>query len=466
MSVGAITEMGFKLFLCSLFLLFIIHLAFTKSPPLPDPERQQIADVPDQVARRGQLVDLANEGNVFGVSISGAVQKPGIYEYVNGMRISDLLFLARGVSPNAYLREAELQRYSLDQKNVEIILVDLNKVINGDVFENLLLQNYDELIVSVSPQENYEEEPTTPIESKEVDELRRFGYDYFEGARKRILRIEETLSRRGIPASTVKDAISGFVGPTEMMSGNVNAIVSHNRVLEPGDKLTVIYWSDQTSLNRRDLVVDNQGYIILPGVGQIVVRGMTIDRFEQVASEAMSRMQFTDLRLIATLDALHTIQVFIAGYVFRPGGYATSSVTSLFNALYLSGGPNEDGALRDIRLTRNGETIHVDFYKYLMDGDSSQDINLLAGDTIFIGSVGRLVSVGGEVKRPGIYELLPNDRFDELIKMAGGLLPTGYSKRIQIESVQPNMKRVLREVDLSVSPRQNPDLHDNDFVLV
>ena len=81
-----------------------------------------------------------------------------------------------------------------------------------------------------------------------------------------------------------------------------------------------------------------------------------------------------------------------------------------------------------------------------MDGDSSQDINLLAGDTIFIGSVGRLVSVGGEVKRPGIYELLPNDKFDELIEMAGGLLPTGYSKRIQIESVQPNMKRVLREV--------------------
>ena len=474
MSVGAITEVGFKPFLCSLFLLFVIHLAFTESPPLlyPDkvarPDQLPVAGVPDKVARPDQLADLAAKENVFEVSISGAVPKPGIYDYVNGMRISDLLFLARGVSPNAYLREAELQRYSLDQKNVEIILVDLNKVINGDVFENLLLQNYDELIVSVSPQENYEEELTRPIDSDSegVDELRRFGYDYFEGARKRILRIEENLSRRGIPASTVKDAISGFVGPTEMMSGNVNAIVSHNRVLEPGDKLTVIYWSDQTPLNRHDLVVDNQGYIILPGVGQIVVRGMTIDRFEQVASEAMSRMQFTDLRLIATLDALHTIQVFIAGYVFRPGGYATSSVTSLFNALYLSGGPNEDGALRDIRLTRNGETIHVDFYKYLMDGDSSQDINLLAGDTIFIGSVGRLVSVGGEVKRPGIYELLPNDKFDELIEMAGGLLPTGYSKRIQIESVQPNMKRVLREVDLSVSPRQNPDLHDNDFVLV
>ncbi|HCK14364.1 TPA: hypothetical protein DHW51_09605, partial [Candidatus Poribacteria bacterium] len=76
MSVGAITEMGFKFFLCSLFLLFIIHLAFTESLLLPDPKRQQITGVSDQRARPGQLVDLANEENVVGVSISGAVQKP------------------------------------------------------------------------------------------------------------------------------------------------------------------------------------------------------------------------------------------------------------------------------------------------------------------------------------------------------------------------------------------------------
>ncbi|MBB16299.1 hypothetical protein CMK22_13585 [Candidatus Poribacteria bacterium] len=480
MSIDAIVEVGCRFGLCSLFLFLMIHPVFAEQVPLsPYSDRNLLNSQPtdlnlgvtdsDQVTNPKQLVDLTNKQGVSEVSVLGAVQKPGVYTYVNGMRISDLLFWARGVSPNADSHRAELQRYSFDKENredVEIIPVDLNKVINGDVVENLLLQNHDELIVFASPQEVDQKDVTMNVDRKDVDELRRFGYDYFEGARKRILRIEETLSGRGIPSPTVKDAISGFVGPTEMMSDSVSAIVSHNRVLEPGDKLTVIYWSDQTSLNRRNLVVDNQGYVILPGVGRLVVRGMTIDRFERVASDAMSRTQFTDLKLIATFDALHTIQVFIVGHVFRPGSYATSSVTSLFNALYLSGGPNADGALRDIWLTRNGETIHIDFYKYLMDGDSSQDINLLAGDTIFIGSVGRLVSVEGEVKRPGVYELLPNERFDELIQMAGGLLPTGYSKRIQIESVQPNMNRVLREVDLSVSPRENPDLYDNDFVLV
>ena len=101
MSVGAIPKVGFKPFLCSLFLLFVIHLAFTESPPLP---------YPDKVAKPDQLADLATEENVFEVSevsILGAVQKPGIYDYVNGMRISDQLFLASGVSPNTYLREAE-----------------------------------------------------------------------------------------------------------------------------------------------------------------------------------------------------------------------------------------------------------------------------------------------------------------------------------------------------------------------
>ena len=469
-----ITEVVFKLSIFSLFLLFIIHFAFSQSSLLPNPNKELLELSPtdlnqfrqerqQQVSK--QVVELAEEESEDTVSILGAIQQPGVYKHVKGMRVSDLLFLARGVNPNAYLGQAILQRYFPNRENVEIIPVDLNKAINGDVVENFLLQNHDTLIVSAIPEEDDETKSTATIQS-EVDELKRFGYDYFEGARKRILRIEETLGEQGIPPSTVKDAISGFVGPTEMMSNNVNAVVPHNRVLGPGDKLTVIYWSDQTPLNRHDLVVDNQGNVILPGIGQIVARGMTIDRFERVASEAMSRMQFTDLKLIATLDALHTIQVFITGYVFRPGGYATSSVTSLFNALYLSGGPNEDGALRDIRLTRNGETVHVDFYKYLMDGDSSQDINLMAGDTIFIGSVRRLVSIEGEVKRPGVYELLPNEKFNELINMAGGLLPTGYAKRIQITSVQPSIKRVLREVDLSVDPQPNPDLYDNDSILV
>ncbi|MDP6995375.1 MAG: SLBB domain-containing protein [Candidatus Poribacteria bacterium] len=292
----------------------------------------------------------------------------------------------------------------------------------------------------------------------------RFGYHYFEGARKRILALESSLQRKGVPQSQIQDAISGFVGPIEMIQGNVNALVPHNRILRPGDNLSLISWSDQTPLSRRQMIVDSQGYVVLPEVGKLVVRGMTLARFEEVAQEALSRKQFTDLQVIVTLSELHTIQVFITGWVFRPGSYATSSVTTLFNALYLSGGPSEDGALREIRLLRNGETTTVDFYKYLMEGDSSQDIPLLPGDTIYIAPVNKLVDVAGEVRRPGIYEMSPDENFEDLLKMAGGVQPTGFAKRIQIDTVLPNQERILREVQLSID--QNPPVYNGDKVQV
>jgi protein involved in polysaccharide export with SLBB domain len=300
-------------------------------------------------------------------------------------------------------------------------------------------------IEEAAEEETEEKEPEElPVEPEDL-RIRRFGYDYFEGARRRILTLEATLQEEGLPLSSIKDAVSGFVGPVDMMKGNVNAIVPHSRVLRPGDRLTLIYWSEQSPLESRELVIDPQGRVILPEVGNLVARGMTLEQFERAAQELLSRKQFTDLKLIATLEEFHTIQIFITGYAFRPGGYAASAVTTLFNALYLCGGPSIDGAFRDIRLIRNGETTTVDFYKYLMDGDASQDVLLMAGDTIFIGPVGRLVTIEGEVKRPDTYELVPGENFSALLNMAGGLRPSGFAKVIQLESVSPNQERVLRE---------------------
>ena len=297
-----------------------------------------------------------------------------------------------------------------------------------------------------------------------TEQYTQFGYQYFEGARKRILRLEQELQTNGIPQAKIQDAIGGFVGPIEMMQGNVNAQIPHNRILAPGDKLTLISWSDQTSLKKSTILVDAQGYAILPQVGKLVVRGMTLTQFEKIAQEALSHKQFTDLKVVASFTELHTIQIFITGWVFRPGTYATSSVTSVFNALYLSGGPSESGALRNIHLIRNGETTHIDFYQYLMKGDSSQDIPLVAGDTIYIAPVEKLVEISGEVRRPGAYEVLPDDNFDVLLEMAGNIKPIGFAKRIQINTVLPNEERILREVD--VSKKTNPPIFHGDEVLV
>jgi len=363
--------------------------------------------------------------------------------------------------------------------------------------------------------EEEQEEPEEPEEekeeqaaSKEADELpKRFGYNFFAGARRRIRKLEEILEsgetlsesqiqvparqvpqRQVIPSqtsldrispeqsttrqtlttpavSTAADAISGFVGPVEMMGSNVVATVPSKYVLGPGDKITLKFWSEALELQVVPLIVDSKGELILPGgAGKMVVRGMTLVQFQEAAREVLTRVAYKDLKLTATLDELRSIRIFIYGEAFRPGSYAVSVVTTLFNALYMCGGPSNNGSLRDIKLLRGKETISVDFYKVLMDGDSSQDLSLDAGDTIFIPPVGRTVTISGEVRRPTEYELKEGENLLELISMAGGIRPSGFLQRVQIDSVRPGSERIILDVDLSSG--LNSNIFDGDTVKV
>jgi len=301
--------------------------------------------------------------------------------------------------------------------------------------------------------------------------LKRFGYDFFKGARNRILKLEESLAEATgeVPTSSVtRDAISGFVGPVDMMSANVAATVPSNYVLGPGDRLTIHFWSDVEvmELQTVSLVVDDRGEVIIPRARKIVVRGMTLPQFQEAAREELARVISKNLKLIATLDRLRSVLIFITGEAFRPGSYAVSAVTTLFNALYMCGGPNDNGSLRNIKLLRNKETKTVDFYKFLMDGDSSQDFSLDAGDTIFISQVGPTATVSGEVKRPTGYELKEGENLKELISLAGGIRPSGFLQRVQIDSVDPGKERIVLDIDLSGPDQPNPPIFDGDTVTV
>ena len=300
---------------------------------------------------------------------------------------------------------------------------------------------------------------------------KRFGYDFFTGARNRMLKLEESLAEvtGEMPTSSVvRDAISGFVGPMDMMNANVAATVPSKYVLGPGDRLTLHYWSDVEvmELQTVSLVVDDRGEVIIPRARKIVVRGMTLAQFQEAAREELARVISKNLKLIATLDRLRSIQIFITGETFRPGSYAISAVTTLFNALYMCGGPNDNGSLRNIKLLRNKETKTVDFYRFLMDGDSSQDFSLDAGDTIFISQVGRTATISGEVKRPTEYELKEGENLLELISLAGGIRPSGFLQRVQIDSVDPGKERIVFDIDLSDPDPPDHPVFDGDTVTV
>ena len=299
--------------------------------------------------------------------------------------------------------------------------------------------------------------------------FKRFGYNFFAGARNRILRLEESVENdtEAAPSlSAVKDAISGFVGPMDMVNANVTATVPSKYVLGPGDRLTLHFWSDIEELQTVSLIVDDKGEVVIPKARKMVVRGMTLAQFEEAARQELTRMAYKNLKLIATLDRLKSIQVFIFGEAFRPGSYAMSAVTTLFNALYMCGGPSDNGSLRSIKLLRNSETKTIDLYRFLMEGDPSQDFSLDAGDTIFISRVGRIATISGEVKRPGEYELNENEELREFIHLAGGIRPSGFLQRVQIDSVDPGRERIIRDVDLLDPDQSNLPILDGDTVTV
>ncbi|MBD3184326.1 hypothetical protein GF312_18730 [Candidatus Poribacteria bacterium] len=329
-------------------------------------------------------------------------------------------------------------------------------------------------------------------------ELNRFGYEYFEAARNRIRNMEAALAGESIEdtieeteegtetreeseeeetrvprtrkpteflSTDVKDAISGFVGPVDMINSNVTATIPAKYVLSPGDKIMVSYWSDVIEIQTMELAVGPTGEVIIPQFGNLVARGMTLTQFQQTIKDILNQF-YKNVTVIAQLESLRSIQISIAGEAFRPGGYAISNVTTLFNALYLCGGPSDYGSLRNIKLLRNGESKEVDFYKFLMNGDSSQDYTLNAGDTIFIAPIGKTAHVTGEVKRPAIYEMKDDENLLELLSLAGGMRPSGLLQRVRIDSVEPGKQRILVDVNLSDSEQENPVVFDGDIVTV
>ena len=304
-------------------------------------------------------------------------------------------------------------------------------------------------------------------EEKGTQPLERFGYVFFKPARNRIIAVEDMISKGQKPVVSQKDAVAGFVGPLDMVSSHTNATIPPNYMLSPGDKVTIYYWGDFIELTDVKLLIDEKGEVSIPKAGRIVARGMTISQFQGAVKEQLQRVLGKNLSIIASLESLRSIQIFITGEAFRPGSYAVSSVTTLFNALYASGGPSDSGSLREIKLIRNNKTTTVDFYNYLLKGESKDDYPLQAGDTIFISKAGKLVSITGEVNRPGIYELKEAERLRDLISLGNGIKPTGMLSNVQIRSVIPNKERVVVDLDISRSAVSSTyELFDGDTVVV
>jgi polysaccharide biosynthesis/export protein len=245
--------------------------------------------------------------------------------------------------------------------------------------------------------------------------------------------------------------------------------VGPDYVLGPGDDLTINVWGAVDSTLIR--TVDRNGRIVLPKVGDLRIWGLTFSQADRLIRDELSRY-FRGFQTSVTMGRLRTVSVHVVGEVCQPGVYTLSSLATVTNALYSAGGPTKLGSLREVRLLRsNIQVARVDLYDFLQRGDRARDYRLESGDTIFVPTVGDVVAVAGEVKRPAIYEIQTGTRLADVVTLAGGVTPTSYIKRVQIVRALPNAERATLDVDLTAhylkgDEANNPLINAGDLVLI
>lgn len=233
----------------------------------------------------------------------------------------------------------------------------------------------------------------------------------------------------------------------------------------PGDIVNLyMFGNEEADLA---LSVSRDGQVLLPRLGPVTVTGLTFDEVKNlIKGKVASQLVGTDV--VVSMGKLRAMDIFLAGDVYAPGSYSVSGLATVLQALYAGGGITEIGSLRDIQVKRRGKVVgRLDSYDILLQGDTSNDMRLASGDTVFVPTVGRLVTVDGEVKRPGIYEVLGQDTLGDLLKMAGGLTASSFEKSASIERRVTDQAKIVRvQVDLTNPEDLRKNLFDGDRLVV
>jgi protein involved in polysaccharide export with SLBB domain len=215
-------------------------------------------------------------------------------------------------------------------------------------------------------------------------------------------------------------------------------------VIGPGDELRIRVWGQVNF--RADVRVDRSGEIYVPQIGEVHVAGMPFSALDAHLRSAIGRV-YRNFDLTADVGQIRAIQVYLAGEARRPGMYTVSSLSTLVDALFSSGGPSAAGSFRHILLRRAGaEVTDFDLYSLLVRGDKSKDVPLQNGDVIFIPPVGPQVAITGSVRDPALYEVRAGESVADAIADAGGASVVAAQARISIERIDEHRARYAMEV--------------------
>jgi protein involved in polysaccharide export with SLBB domain len=225
--------------------------------------------------------------------------------------------------------------------------------------------------------------------------------------------------------------------------------VPNSYVIGPGDELLIQLWG-QITLNSR-FEVDRSGNIYIPQVGTIRVAGLSFAQLHDFLKSQIGRV-FRNFDLNVNMGELRSIQVFVVGQARRPGSYTVSSLSTLVDALFATGGPTPQGSMRHIQLKRGSQVVaDFDLYDLLLRGDKSLDPPLLDGDVIYIAPVGPQVAVAGSVGSPAIYELKGNGTMKDILDLAAGTTAVAAKDTVRLERVDEHQMRSVTDLSLDAS---------------
>ena len=211
---------------------------------------------------------------------------------------------------------------------------------------------------------------------------------------------------------------------------SMNIATPQNYRLGPGDAVYIdIYGASQKSIQS---TVSPDGDVNIEGYGPVQVSGLTIAQANQrLRTQLGARYSSSKVRL--TLGQIRTITINVMGEVMTPGTYTVSAFASVFHALYMAGGTNNLGTLRNIKIYRNNKLVSTaDVYDYILNGKMRGNVRLADGDVIYVGPYDCLVNITGKVKRPMFYEMKSNESMGTLLKYAGGFTGDAYKKAVRV----------------------------------
>lgn len=264
---------------------------------------------------------------------------------------------------------------------------------------------------------------------------------------------QETLARKN-SFSTYVNTVTGaplplfgaslFSEVPTTFAPSEGAQVNTDYVIGSGDEIQIRGWGmisvDVTA------IVDRSGAIYIPRVGSVKVAGVKYRDLQGYLKKAIGK-NFSNFELTASISQTRALQIYVVGHAVRPGTYTVSSMSTLLNALFSSGGPDASGSMRNIQLKRGGVTVTTfDLYDMLVKGDKSQDSTLRDGDVIYIPEVGPLVALTGHVKNPAIFELKGAASAADLITWAGGVDSAANQKQIIVEKTVNNIYQTVAEL--------------------